>query len=227
MISARRTPLLLLAYVLGFLAAGAASPEFVSGRVVAITDGDTVRILLQPSQQVVVRLVEIDAPEDGQPWSARSKQALSALVFGREVRLRTSGNDQYGRLLARIYVGDVDVNAEMVRQGHAWAYRDYLTDTTLLTIEESARTAKRGLWNLSASETVPPWTWRRGERLQYSTGKAPYSPSESGNNASCGAKRYCRQMTSCEEARFFLNVCRVGSLDGDHDGIPCENLCRR
>lgn len=217
---------LLLACLLALLAVGAASPEFIRGRVVAITDGDTLRVLLQPSQQVIVRLLEIDAPEDGQPWSARSKQALSALVFGQDVELRTSGKDQYGRLLARIYVSGTDVNAEMVRQGHAWAYREYLTDKSLLAIEETARSAKRGLWNLPASETVPPWTWRRGVRLPYSTGSVP-SPAPGGSQPFCGAKRYCREMTSCDEARYYLNVCRVRTLDGDNDGVPCENLCRR
>lgn len=43
----------------------------------------------------------------------------------------------------------------------------------------------------------------------------------------CGAKRTCRQMSSCEEARFHLENCGVRSLDGDRDGVPCNTLCRR
>lgn len=42
----------------------------------------------------------------------------------------------------------------------------------------------------------------------------------------CGGKRYCREMTSCEEAQFYLTQCGVSSLDGNHDGVPCEKLCR-
>jgi hypothetical protein len=41
----------------------------------------------------------------------------------------------------------------------------------------------------------------------------------------CGTKRFCKQMTSCEEAKFYLTTCGVSSLDGDGDGIPCESLC--
>ena len=42
----------------------------------------------------------------------------------------------------------------------------------------------------------------------------------------CGVKRYCKEMTSCKEAKFYLNVCGVKRLDRDKDGIPCENLCK-
>lgn len=43
---------------------------------------------------------------------------------------------------------------------------------------------------------------------------------------SCGAKRRCGQMLTCEEARFHLTTCGVRSLDGDRDGVPCNSLCR-
>jgi endonuclease YncB( thermonuclease family) len=79
------------------------------------------------------------------------------LVFSRDVRIVESGKDQYGRTLGRIYVGAIDVNAEMVRSGGAWAYRQYLVDRTLLTLEQQAKTAKRGLWSLPANQIVAPW----------------------------------------------------------------------
>ncbi|MFC7739092.1 excalibur calcium-binding domain-containing protein [Roseomonas sp. GCM10028921] len=55
--------------------------------------------------------------------------------------------------------------------------------------------------------------------------------SANGNTAgvggfSCGPKRYCREMTNCAEARFYLNQCGVSRLDGDGDGVPCESICR-
>src|SRR4051794_8087798 len=103
-------------------------PAEMTGRVVGITDGDTITVLKDANEQVRVRLTEIDAPEKGQPWGARAKDALSALVFSQTVRVVDSGKDQYGRTLGRVYVGTKDVNAEMVRSGSAWAYRQYLTD---------------------------------------------------------------------------------------------------
>ena len=56
--------------------------------------------------------------------------------------------DKYGRTVGRIYVGGTNVNAEMVKRGAAWAYRQYLKDQSLLALEQQAKTAKRGLWAL-------------------------------------------------------------------------------
>jgi endonuclease YncB( thermonuclease family) len=209
------------------------------GKVVAVTDGDTIKVLTPKRVLIKVRLVEIDAPEKGQPWGKRSKEALSDLVFSRDVRIVAKGTDRYGRLLGRVYVGSSDVNAELIRQGAAWAYREYLTDRSLLRLESQARSARRGLWSLPASETLPPWEWRKGERqgnasaVVQSQRLAPIPflsaagnpPRESAAPIRCGAKRYCREMTSCDEARFYLRQCGLRSIDGDGDGRPCEKIC--
>jgi Excalibur calcium-binding domain len=50
------------------------------------------------------------------------------------------------------------------------------------------------------------------------------APADSG--FACSGKRTCKQMVSCAEARFYLTVCKVASLDGDRDGRPCNSLCR-
>ena len=63
--------------------------------------------------------------------------------------------------MGRPYVGDLDICAEMVRLGAAWAYREYLMDRGLLTLEADARADKRGLWGTSEAQAVPPWKWRR------------------------------------------------------------------
>jgi hypothetical protein len=116
----------------------------------------------------------------------------------------------------------------MIRAGHAWAYRDYLTDKSLLSVEAAAHTARRGLWAMSWNDTMPPWDWRhRPKPARQVTSVPNFSamPTVSDSGRQCLGKRYCRQMTSCEEARFYLNVCRVDTLDGDDDGIPCEAIC--
>lgn len=134
-----------------------------TGRVVGVTDGDTITVLVE-REQVKVRLASIDAPEKRQAWGHRSKEALSELVFGRAVRVATQGKDHYKRTIGRIYVGERDVSAAMVAGGHAWVYRKYSREPELLALEAEARKLKRGLWSLP--DAVPPWEWRRKKKTR-------------------------------------------------------------
>ena len=202
-----------------------------TGRVVGVSDGDTLTLLTAEKQQVKVRLGEIDTPERKQPYGTRAQQALSGLAFGKQARVVVQDTDRYGRTVGRVYVGSVDVNAEMIRQGAAWVYRQYAKDQSLYRLEEQAKATKRGLWGLPETERCPPWDWRRGT-CNTTPAPAASAPAVSAPKAAasggytCGSKRYCREMTSCEEAKFYLVQCGVGSLDGDKDGVPCETLCR-
>ena len=136
------------------------------------------------------------------------------------------GKGRYGRTVERVYIGSIDVNAEMVRQGAAWVYRQYALDRSLFALEDQAKAAKRGLWNLPEAERCAPWDWRKKTCPASATAPvpAPTSPPASGG-FTCSGKRYCREMTSCEEAKFYLTQCGVRTLDGNHDGIPCEKVC--
>ncbi len=197
----------------------------VEALVVGIADGDTLTVLADFSggrQQKRLRLTEIDTPERGQPWGARARQALAGKVFQRSVRVASEGEDRYGRLLGRVYLGDRDINREMVREGHAWVYRQYSSDARLLQDESVAKEERAGLWSLREAERVPPWQWRRNGSRQNRVSIASARPDAS---FICGTKTYCRDMASCEEARFFLEQCGLTSLDGDGDGVPCERIC--
>jgi endonuclease YncB( thermonuclease family) len=130
------------------------------GKVISIADGDTLTLLIA-NTQYRIRLAEIDTPERKQPYGTKARQALSTLVFSKEIEVDVQTTDRYGRSVARVYVGDVDVCAELVRQGMAWVYRKYAKDESLFDIEQEARDAFRGLWSLSESQRVPPWEWRR------------------------------------------------------------------
>ncbi|KAA2211355.1 thermonuclease family protein [Teichococcus oryzae] len=198
------------------------------GEVVGISDGDTLTLLTPDKRQLRVRLAEIDAPESRQPWGSRAQQALSALVFRQAVVVTVRETDRYGRSVGTVWVDGRSANAEMVRQGQAWVYRQYLRDRSLLALEEEARQAKRGLWALPEAERVPPWQWRRqGPTSQPAPAPLPLASAAAGSAAfSCGGKRYCREMSSCAEARFHLQQCGLSRLDGDRDGVPCESLCR-
>ena len=80
------------------------------GKVVALADGDTFTLLTVDKQQVKVRLSEIDAPEKAQPFGSRSRQALSDLVFSREVLVVQDDIDRYGRLVGQVYFDGIHVN---------------------------------------------------------------------------------------------------------------------
>lgn len=218
----------LIAALLIFSTCQARAETTFNARVVGVVDGDTLDVLTPDKRMVRIRLAEIDAPEHDQPWGARSKQLLSDLVFGRSVRLRVTTHDRYGRQVARIYAGDLDVNAEMVRRGGAWAYRQYLTDDRLIGLETQARAARLGLWSLSPNQTLPPWEWRHGAARPRPQSGAAGTMDGALNVAggTCGAKRYCREMTSCAEAQFYLHQCGLSRLDGDGNGVACDSLCR-
>lgn len=135
-----------------------AQAEILEGRVVGVHDGDTITVLSAERQDWRVRLAEIDAPELHQPWGQRSKQSLSDLVYDHSVRVLWKQQDRYGRIVGRVYVGDIDVSAEQVRRGLAWVYERYATDPSLVPIEAEARADRRGLWVDPAP--VPPWEYR-------------------------------------------------------------------
>ncbi|MCG8026088.1 MAG: thermonuclease family protein [Candidatus Thiodiazotropha endolucinida] len=135
--------------------------ESYPAKVIGITDGDTLKVLTSQKQQVKIRLAEIDTPERKQPWGNKAKQALSDLTFQKMVTVQPVTTDRYGRLVAHIYVGSLNVNREMVRTGNAWVYRKYMRDESMLDVEEQARNDKRGLWSLPLSDRLPPWEWRK------------------------------------------------------------------
>ena len=129
------------------------------GRVVGITDGDTIKVLID-GKEVVIRLNGIDAPESTQDFGQKAKQVCSELCFGYNVRVEVIDTDKYGRIVADIYLPDGEsLNREMVRFGMAWHYKQYSSDEALAMLEEIARKNKRGLWIMS--NAIPPWEYRK------------------------------------------------------------------
>lgn len=131
------------------------------GTVTKIVDGDTIDVQLS-SGPIRVRLHGVDTPERGQPWGKESTAALAVLVMGKEVDIEPFSQDRYERMIGIVFMGDLNVNLELVKRGHAWAYRQYMRkeDSALCINEAAARTAKKGLW-ASKERPVAPWEWRR------------------------------------------------------------------
>lgn len=99
------------------------SAQTLKGKVVRVSDGDTVVLLDADNTQQKIRLNGIDAPENGQPYGDKSKEYLSGLIAGKEVAVEIKGKDQYKRILGVVYLGDTNINAEMIRAGYAWNYK--------------------------------------------------------------------------------------------------------
>jgi len=205
-----------------------------TGKVVGVSDGDTLTVT-KAGRGTKVRLVEIDAPESRQDYGQRSKQSLSELCFGKNATIRDEGHDKYGRVLGRVFCDGIDANAKQVKRGMAWFYVQYGKDTALKLAEAEARAAKLGLW--ADANPIPPWEYRHGGGAKKAKAKSVAASSTgtwgtdvedkgSKTGFSCGGKSRCGDMSSCAEARFYLEQCGLSRLDRDHDGVPCESICR-
>jgi micrococcal nuclease len=129
-----------------------------NGKVVGVTDGDTIVVLTDNNNQIKIRLEGIDCPESNQDFGDRAKQATVSLCWKKQVLVRKTGVDKYGRSLAFVYVGDLCVNQELLRLGMAWHYKQYNNDPVLARLENDARTKKVGLW--SQKKPMAPWDFR-------------------------------------------------------------------
>ena len=122
-----------------------------------VHDGDTVTCHDNDGRPQRIRLLAIDAPELEQPHGRESRAALAGKVGDRRVAVASRGFDKHGRLLATLWIGERDINREMVEEGHAWAFGRIAPDPELVDAEGRARRARRGLWAGSAPEEPSRW----------------------------------------------------------------------
>jgi endonuclease YncB( thermonuclease family) len=193
--------------------------DLLSGQVISISDGDTLTILTENKQKIIVRLNAIDAPEKNQAFSNASKKSLSSICFQMAAIVETFGLDKYGRTIGDVTCNKVNANKHQVDNGMAWVYRKYSNDSTLIALEAQAKNMGLGLWD--DPNPIPPWDFRQKNTLP----STPPVIKPVNNGFSCSGKRFCKQMVSCDEARYYLEVCGVYRLDRDNDGVPCESIC--
>ena len=140
--------------------------ETLQGKVVGVSDGDTITVLDSGKTQHKIRLAGIDAPEKTQAFGERSKQHLSDLVFGKTVAVDWNKTDKYGRTIGKVIVNGQDANLSQVQTGLAWHYKQYEKEQlasdrrVYAQAEVDARTRKIGLWHDAAP--TPPWDFRHG-----------------------------------------------------------------
>lgn len=224
-------PLIIAALI--FICPFASAAEF-SGKVIAVLDGDTL-LVIRDGHPVKVRFAEIDAPEKAQPYGMASKKSLSEMVMGKQIKVVSRAVDDYGRLVAMVYAGEVNVNHEQVRRGMAWEYSRFHSNRELMALQHEAQQARRGLW--AGADPVEPSQWRKQHPSTWAAplpASAPSTPAPSASTPTdqapqdsgqaCG-KKHCSEMNSCEEVMRYFSICGQKSLDGDADGKPCEKLC--
>lgn len=144
---------------IGIWASVAYGEERIAGPVMAVHDGDTLRI-----GPHVIRLANIDAPELSQDYGPTARAALVNICAGQWAEATVTTRDRYRRAVATVRCGQVDANRTMVAAGYAWVYTRYHRDATLPAIEDKARAERHGLW--ATDRPVPPWIWRTAQRAQ-------------------------------------------------------------
>jgi endonuclease YncB( thermonuclease family) len=211
--------------------AAPAEPTELTGTVVRIVDGDTLWLkTAADGEPVVIRLEGIDAPESCQAGGAEATQALNALALNRSVTVRVAAKDDHGRTVAKVFDGDKDVGDRMVRDGHAWSMRYKYDRGPYVAEERMAIALKRGVHAEDGAVMPRDFRQRNGpcEGAKPPAAAAAPSPSAvkvaaaSGSAYRCDQRTYCSQMTSCEEATWFLQHCPGVKMDGNRDGVPCE-----
>ena len=136
----------------------------VTGSVSKVSDGDTMQITTPERTKLRVRLYGVDAPETpkidpqtrridkpGQPYGKESWKALEGKIKRKMVKLDIVDIDEYQRVVGIVWIGDRNINLEMIKEGYAEAYAEYLKEpyrSPFLSAEREARSAKRGIWGL-------------------------------------------------------------------------------
>ena len=129
------------------------------GKVVKVSDGDTVTILTSDKTQHKIRLNDIDAPEKKQAFGNKSKDNLAKYIAGKTVTVQYQKKDKYKRILGTIYYNNTDINLQQVKDGYAWVYKKYSNNQTYYKAEKLARDKRVGLW--IDKNPLEPWEFRR------------------------------------------------------------------
>ena len=136
--------------------------ESIIGKVVSVTDGDTIKILDDENKLHKIRLADIDAPEKKQAYGAKSKENLSKYIAGEKVRVEYKSYDMYKRILGTVYLDKKDINKQQIIDGYAWVYRKYSKNNEYINQERISKNQKRGLWK--DSDPLEPWEYRKNKK---------------------------------------------------------------
>ncbi len=157
------------------------------GKVVGVSDCDTITVLDNNKIQHKIRLASIDAPEKGQEFGNSSKEHLSDLVYGKTVNVPDSKLDRYGRTVSRVLVGNTDASLEMIKAGMAWHFKKYELEQKL---EDRLSYNAAELKNRNARLVL----WSQGEAKRPEDFRSESKSVKTANNDTdcpCGAHNFC------------------------------------
>lgn len=214
--------------------------QTLTGRVVSVGDGDTLRVATG-GKTITARLACVDSPETAQvPFGKAATDRLRQLLPpGQQVILRVADTDRYGRSVAKVYKDDLSINLALVQEGQAVVYREYLNacpelKEKLLKAEANAKSRKLGFWNQASP--IPPADFRRSKRAANplkpaATGgrwsQLSVPPSASQTNSPTGRNHNCSDFETQAESQRILDSTPgkdPHNLDRDGDRIACESL---
>ena len=192
-------------------------------KVLKVVDWDTIKLNFSWKEKSL-RLIWIDSPEsyDTRFWYKEcywdeAKRYLTSLLDKKQIKIELDSSqwlwDRYWRLLGYIIYNWENINWKLIKEWYWWEYtynKPYKYQKDFKKYQEQAKNNKKWLW---AKNTC---NWER---------KKVFDFKNQGSQYSCDTKRYCSQMISCEEAKFYLNSCNLKRLDKDWDWTPCESLC--
>lgn len=216
----------------------AAAKILPTATVVSVGDGDTLRVQGQDGP-ITIRLACVDAPESSQAFGSEATlRLLQLLSTGQPVEVRAIERDRYGRTVAEIYSGGQSVGLQLVREGYAVVYEQYISGCAATAddyrqSESAARNARRNFWG--QPNPTMPWEFRRGGASSGSsaptpaaTTPAPATTTAPPNSlpACVSSDCDCGDFATWEQAQAVLNASPDDPhrLDGDDDGVACESL---
>lgn len=188
--------LLLFISLYGIAIAG----QQISGKVVGVSDGDTITVL-QNNRQFKIRLYGVDCPESSQAFGRKAKEFTSSMVFGKHVQVTVLDVDRYKRNVGVVHVDGTTVNEALLKNGYAWLYTKYCDQSFCdrwEELEKQTSSKKVGLW---ADKTpMPPWEWRKNQRgeQQPQPGAAVNSPEGSSGVFHGNAKSHVFHSPGCQ-----------------------------
>ncbi len=190
--------------------------KLLRGKVIYVADGDTIGVLDEKKTTHRIRLEGIDAPESGQAYGEKSRQALNRLVYGKQVLVTYEKTDTYGRILGQVYLEGQWINRQLIADGWAWHYRHFSGDAELAKTQTDAEAKHVGLWK--DAQPQQPWRFRLDEKRRKEAAAEkqptePMTPTQYWLNTSSGV----RHNASCK----YFGKTKRGKYCSADDGKPC------